>query len=196
MTIFAVEKNHENYELATSPLPMAAIIKDYPEVETVIRLKKNFGEAAVCEDKNLIVQGYYVDKNFTEVFSFMMTAGDPSTALLEPYSIVLTSKLAEKFFGLESPLGKIIQFPELGDFKVTGILPALSLSRLQPINFLKDITQLRSFSRMSLRKALVVTQFCISLVLIIFLCVGYKQSMFLKNFDYRFNTEYLECRYH
>ncbi|MEI9921027.1 MAG: ABC transporter permease [Bacteroidota bacterium] len=49
-------------------------------------------------------------------------AGTPETTLKEPYSIVLTTELAKKYFGNEDPIGRTIQFQKRFDFKVTGVI--------------------------------------------------------------------------
>ena len=54
-----------------------------------------------------------------------MISGDPTTALKEPFSIVLTEKSARKLFGDADPLGKTIIRPgdkEDQEFVVTGII--------------------------------------------------------------------------
>ncbi len=56
--------------------------------------------------------GFYADSTFFDVFSFPVRYGNPETALTAPRSIVLTTTLAEKYFGSdweqEVPLGKTI----------------------------------------------------------------------------------------
>jgi putative ABC transport system permease protein len=108
--------------LATAPLPIAEELKVFPEIETVLRIKKNFGGYAVYQEKKFPVQGYYTDKEFFKVFSFELESGDPGSALSSPYSVVLTKDLALKFFGSRNPLGKNLSFKDLGDFKITGVM--------------------------------------------------------------------------
>ena len=64
----------------------------------------------------------YVDHNFLQLFSFEMLHGDPLTALKEPFSLVLSSSEALKFFGDEEAMGKTLG-DEKGDvYTVTGIV--------------------------------------------------------------------------
>ncbi len=108
--------------LATAPLPLAEELKVFPEIETVVRIKKNFGGYAVSRGKKFPVQGYYTDKEFFKVFSFELESGDPGSALSSPYSVVLSKELALKFFGSRNPLGETLSFKDLGDFKITGVM--------------------------------------------------------------------------
>jgi len=143
LTVYSSDRFHENKnriyrvisqtldkdqvnERATAPLPLAGELSQMPEVEIVVRLKKNFGGAAVYEDRAFIVQGLYADKDFFHVFSFELEAGDPKTALIEPYSIVLTKELSHKFFGNKNPIGEILIIKDIGDFTITGVTKDIS----------------------------------------------------------------------
>ena len=120
-------------ELATAPFPLSQALQQRPEVERVVRIKKNFGGPAVLDDRILQVRGFYADPDFFQIFSFPLAAGDAKTALSEPFSIVLTSELAGKFFSGENPLGRTLGVKGIGDFKITGVL--------------KDVSKLRSHMR-------------------------------------------------
>ena len=51
----------------------------------------------------------FVDQDFFNVFSFPLTAGNPATALKDPYSVVLTESTAKKYFGTVNPVGKALR---------------------------------------------------------------------------------------
>jgi ABC-type antimicrobial peptide transport system permease subunit len=54
-----------------------------------------------------------------------MILGNPETALDNPYSVVLTEKLAEKYFGKEDPLGKTMMLENNIQCMVTGVIENL-----------------------------------------------------------------------
>ncbi len=68
---------------------------------------------------------YFCDKGFFNVFTFPLERGNSETALVEPFSVVMTKKAALAYFGEEYPINKSLEF-EWGDEKrslrVTGIL--------------------------------------------------------------------------
>ena len=69
----------------------------------------------------------FVDSSFFNMFSFPFVKGNAGKTFQEPNSIVLTEKMAKKYFGNEDPIGKIILvkiFSQEG-FKVTGVLADL-----------------------------------------------------------------------
>lgn len=99
--------------------------KDFPEIETVARVNWSSNFLFTVGDKNLTVQGNMVDSAFLEIFSFPLLKGNPRTVLNDVSSIVLTEKLAEKLFGNEDPMGKMIRIENEDNFTVTGVLKDL-----------------------------------------------------------------------
>jgi putative ABC transport system permease protein len=106
----------------TTPAPVApALLKDFPEVEEAVRLENQgaiirYQGASFVERKLLMV-----DTSFFEVFHFPLIKGNPETALSDIHSVVLTERAAEKYFGGDEPLGKILNIGEKFDFEVTGV---------------------------------------------------------------------------
>ncbi|MBC7920370.1 MAG: ABC transporter permease, partial [Ferruginibacter sp.] len=96
--------------------------QDYPEIVEAVRFK-SVPVATVKKGNQLFNEKdiYRVDNRVFEVFSYPMRMGNPATALAKPNSVVLTERLAKKYFGKENALGKLLQLdgqPHL----VTGIL--------------------------------------------------------------------------
>jgi len=56
------------------------------------------------------------------IFEYELELGSAKTALVEPYSVVLTKKAAKKLFKQENPVGESFKVGEDGPYKVTGIL--------------------------------------------------------------------------
>ena len=125
-----VKTDAETFDQAVTAPPMAeALLKDYPEVENAVRLYTNdcivrYGEKQFLEDGVLLA-----DQSFFEMFDYRLSAGDQSMALREPYSLVLTKSIAEKYFGAENPIGKTMTLFLLdpqgngAPYKITGVMP-------------------------------------------------------------------------
>lgn len=115
---------------AVSSAPMAKALKDdYPEVENTVRFDMR-EEIVRLKDQQILQDGILItDPSFFEVFSFHLSRGNVSTALSEPYSIVLTTTTAKKYFGDSDPMGQVLTInmndsAGLGaQYKVTGIMP-------------------------------------------------------------------------
>jgi putative ABC transport system permease protein len=70
---------------------------------------------------------------------------------------------------------------------LAGLFPAVVLSGLQPVKVLKNLSNVKLFSRMGLRKALLVSQFTLSLIFILTVIVMYNQLALFMHTDYGFN---------
>jgi len=110
--------------MVVTPPPMApALAQEFPEIETSVRLSRGGGDKLfTCSNNHFYESFYAVDPGFFTVFSMDFILGDASKALLAPNSIVLSEKMAIKFFRNQDPLGKIIQFDGNTDLKVTGVI--------------------------------------------------------------------------
>ncbi|MCE7993126.1 MAG: FtsX-like permease family protein [Roseivirga sp.] len=100
-----------------------------------MRAHLTHGDASFYEDK-----GYYADSLFLEVLPYELLAGDPSRALDEPNSILITEAMALKYFKSSKPIGKLLTFNGDHPLRVTGILAPL------PDNSHLDFDFLISFS--------------------------------------------------
>ena len=78
-------------------------------IEEVTLMRNDFAGDARVGDHIVPIEAYYADESFFKVFSFPLLSGDPATALIKPYSIVLTEISAKKIFGNEDPIGKSIK---------------------------------------------------------------------------------------
>lgn len=135
------------FQTPQTPPPLAETLRrDYPEVEQSCRV--GFASQKVLFDysgKRFYEEnGLYVDPSFFDIFSFELKEGNPSSALREPHSILITERLAEKYFGRENALGQTIRLSSQHDFKVTGVVTNpprqshLSFDFLIPFEFQKS----------------------------------------------------------
>jgi putative ABC transport system permease protein len=88
---------------------------------------------------------YMVDPEFLEIFSFPLVAGDPQTALNEPFSILLTQDTAEKYFGRENPVGRVINADNSYDYTVTGVLKNVPENSHVKFDFLISFATIYAF---------------------------------------------------
>ncbi len=111
---------------ATAPLPIGSeLIDQYPGIERVVRFNRGFGNMManpLFERADIPISGLFADGDVLNVFEYELEHGDPNTALVAPYSVVLKKSTARKLFKQENPVGEILQVGEIGDYKVTGVL--------------------------------------------------------------------------
>jgi putative ABC transport system permease protein len=70
---------------------------------------------------------------------------------------------------------------------LSGILPAIFISAFKPVNVLKGVMNIKLFSRINLRKVLLVTQFIFSMIFIISILLIFKQMNFMVNAEMGFD---------
>jgi len=115
---------HDIKEANVMPPVAAAMKEDFPEVLEATRLRAvgihriSYGTRSFREDALA-----FVDSNFLRVFTLPLIKGDPNTALVQPYTIVITRAVAEKYFGRENPIGKVLDFTDdHHNLTVTGVI--------------------------------------------------------------------------
>ncbi len=105
----------------------AALKKDLPEVKYVADLSED-NILLTTGNTHYKEKGFYTTGDFLRMFSFPLLKGDVSTALRSPDQIVITQKLARKYFGDTDPVGKVISINNTDVFTVTAILKDIPAS--------------------------------------------------------------------
>jgi putative ABC transport system permease protein len=113
---------------AISAFPIGSLLKDnFPEIEKYTRIKPSevFVQNAATEFKNK-ERVFYADSSVFDVLDIKLIKGDPSTALAEVNSMVLTPAKARAYFGDDDPLGKTLTLlNDKTEYKITGIFEPL-----------------------------------------------------------------------
>ena len=98
-------------------------VQEYPEVENAVRFRRWHRIPVKHEDTTFFQEGiFWADASVFDVFSFPLVIGDPSTALTNPFTAVITESAALKYFGNSNPIGKVLRFDDQADYTVTGVM--------------------------------------------------------------------------
>ena len=118
-----VQGNNGQHPAALGP----AMYREMPEVVGFARFLPPAGSWVMAFENQVYYEDrvYWADAAMFDVFTFPFVAGDPITALDDPFSVVITKTTAEKYFGLENPVGKIIKADYMFDLTVTGVIEDL-----------------------------------------------------------------------
>jgi len=111
------------------------IVNEYPEVITAVRML-NWGGTISYNNKHIDELPLFADPALLDVFSFPLERGDKSTALKDPGNALVSEELAEKLFGEENPIGKVVILDGTYDFKITGVLTNIPHNSHLRFNFL------------------------------------------------------------
>ena len=133
--------------------PLGPTMKEnIPEVEDALRITG--GRQSLLQLENEV--GIYsesaraVSDNFFMFFDFPLLTGDRETALVEPYSIVLTRALADKIFKDQPALDQMLSAGGDFDLKVTGVMEDLPDNSHFDFDALVSLSTFESIARANL----------------------------------------------
>ena len=113
----------KTYTFSAMPGPFAPVVKDeLPEIKYAARTDWGTNLLFSIGDKSIYEMGVFADPDFLKMFSFELIKGDTSKILKDPSSIVITKKMAQKFFGDDDPVGRTIKVNNDKEYTITGLL--------------------------------------------------------------------------
>jgi putative ABC transport system permease protein len=115
--IYRILSDRENSKApsATTPFPLAAALNaDYPAIEETTQLTRGVGGDIIYNLQVVQTRGYFADPSFFSVFSYELEKGNKRTALSLPNAMVITAAYAHQLFRDENPIGKTVEFTDLG----------------------------------------------------------------------------------
>jgi putative ABC transport system permease protein len=123
LTIDSAEGVSSKLVGVTQPRLGPAANEELPEVVNSVRFTGGGQYDLSYEDKTLkSTAAFRVDPSVFDVFDFEVVSG-PATGILDkPGSIAITETLAERIFGEEDPIGKIVKLNQTTDLNVTAVL--------------------------------------------------------------------------
>jgi predicted permease len=107
-----------------TPFPTAAALRsDFPQLAQSTQIYKDSGlMITVGENRFTGDLALFVEPQFFEVFDTEWIQGTAAQALDDPFSVILTERLAEKYFGDVKVIGKVLQLNNEYDLRVVGVI--------------------------------------------------------------------------
>ncbi|MBS1634005.1 MAG: ABC transporter permease [Bacteroidetes bacterium] len=124
-------KNSQTYDGTTfvfdaTPGPLAQSMKaDIPGIKTTARTTWGNRVLFSLDDKTIYEQGLYVDSGFFSIFHFRFLKGNAANPFPQLHSLVVTSDMAEKFFGTTDIVGKTLKVNNEQDYVITAVIKDL-----------------------------------------------------------------------
>jgi putative ABC transport system permease protein len=98
------------------------VVRDYPEVQSFVRFFNMPRALYKYEDKEFNEGNFfYVDSTLFDIFTYKILKGEIKSAMVEPKKIILTEKIANKYFGKTDPIGKTLT-TGTDSYEVTGVI--------------------------------------------------------------------------
>jgi len=126
------------FAVTSGPLK-EALVNEIPEIrystKCLMRTHILENKSTLFEENGIL----YTDQDFLKIFTFPVISGDPAEALKEPFTMILTKKMALKYFGNENPIGKTIKADNSFIFTVRGILEDIPVNSHFHFDFITGI---------------------------------------------------------
>src|ERR1700733_1202539 len=133
-------------DLAVAPPPEGpAVLRDYPEVEKEVRLRAADGRLIKKGNQN--IQEFavaYADSTLFDVFTLPMIAGDPHTALREARSVVITERMAKKYFDAVDVVGRTLVMNDSLPYVIKGVIRDIPAQSHFHYDFFISMTELQA----------------------------------------------------
>ncbi len=140
-----IESAGQTVRTAGSPSGWGPALKrDFPVIELFARVRGTTSVWFIMHEEKRYYEKkvIWADPALLDIFSIPLVAGDPRTALTEPYSIVISEEMAFKYFGEEDPMGKVLRADNVWDFTVTGVMRNIPAnSHLRPGMIMSLVTR-------------------------------------------------------
>jgi putative ABC transport system permease protein len=125
-----------------------ALIEEMPEVLNSVRFEQDVYPMLEYDGKKFHEQNFfYADPSIFDVFSFSLIKGNKETALHDPFSMVITQEIAEKYFGIEDPIGKTVIYNSEYPIQITGVIKDIPANTHLKCNFLVSYSSLEPLGR-------------------------------------------------
>ena len=142
------DSDGERVLIAPTALPLAPALRaDIPEVTSIARISCQFSWLLGREDTYFYEDIVYADPDFLKIFSFPLLAGSTESVLSNPNSMVISERMAQKYFGDDDPVGRILTVQNSQDYTITGVLHNLPRNSHLHFDFLASFAAIDKTTR-------------------------------------------------
>jgi ABC-type antimicrobial peptide transport system permease subunit len=132
------------------PLPMlAALRSDFPDLRNQVTLVHEAEGVVRMSATNKFEEQEgvmaFVEPAYFRLFDFQWKSGSPETSLANPNTVVLSERMARKYFGTRNPMGQRIRVENKADFVVTGVVQDPPLTSSVPFEVLLSFASLKAY---------------------------------------------------
>jgi putative ABC transport system permease protein len=130
-----------------APFPMGpTLVAEYPPIENEVRIRYQ-GDILVekGDKKGIESNAVFADSTLFDVFSLPMIAGDTRKALTAPYSMVISERIAKKYFNSTAVVGKtLVLYGNLTDtttYQITGVIKDIPAASHFHFDIIRSMTE-------------------------------------------------------
>lgn len=128
--IYRIERNFLNPETGIPSLELGSaapaigplLENDFKEIQVLSRIVSAGNTTLQYKDKIFNESDtYFADEDFLKIFDINVLRGNPEKALSDPFSVMITEKLAQKYFPGEEALDKTLRLDNQLDVRISAI---------------------------------------------------------------------------
>lgn len=106
---------------AVSPMVAPTLKAEFPQVENAARIIP-MGSPLVRHGEKLFYENRFMfaDQDLMDVLTIPLVQGDPKKALIRPQTLIISERMALKYFGQDNPVGNTLELNQR-EFEITGV---------------------------------------------------------------------------
>ncbi|MEM8927166.1 MAG: FtsX-like permease family protein [Bacteroidota bacterium] len=123
--------------LYATPAPLYSELKNkIPEIEKATPMSWKGSKTFAHEDKTFKQEGFFVGEDYFNMFSYQLLAGTIPSAMDSPDDLVISLKMAEKFFGsAKNAIGKSITYENSRPLTVSAVFKEVNTANSRKSDF-------------------------------------------------------------
>ncbi|MBN1210998.1 MAG: ABC transporter permease [candidate division Zixibacteria bacterium] len=124
-----------------------AAAAEIPEVENAVRWRRDYRARLERGSQSFVEQNlFFVDSSVFDIFSFNLLSGTRDI-LKEPFAVVISKSMAEKYFDGEDPLGQTLVYDGEFYLKIAGVMEDVPANTHLNCDFLVSYASLVSMGQ-------------------------------------------------
>ncbi len=132
-------KSGDGWVKVSAPIP-PKLKAEIPEIETFARFARiTYDQKIMVRYENNVfneARFFMGDPALLDIFDIPLVTGKPGEVLTDLNSVIISETVAEKYFGADDPVGKMIRVNAAFDFEVTGVFKSLPFNSHMDFDFL------------------------------------------------------------
>ncbi len=133
-----------------SPMVAPTLKSDYPQVEYAARAFTFSGSQLVRKKDTFFYEGrfIYADQELFDVLTFQFIQGNQQGALTRPNTLVVSQRMAIKYFGNANPLGETLEINQR-EYEITGVVTDCPENTHLKYDLIASLETLKDWQEMS-----------------------------------------------
>ncbi len=152
--LYRVTLQTPQHQIALTPSIISPVLqREFPEVESAVRVYAlgNYQPIILQYENRVFEEQSFAlaDSSLFTIFDFPLISGNAKTALKRPYTVVLSERMANKYFGNNNPLGKTVLMNGTREYEVTGVMENIPDNSHFQFDIIASLESRRSWGELS-----------------------------------------------